>query len=277
MTRQWLQFQQQADGLGLDECGFQQYDQFRQYDYSAFQNYVIHFVLRGQGQVEINRQVFQVGPNQGFVIRRGDHARYFPLDKAWEYRWIGLSGSDFDQYIGQSLLDHQRYFSYEPQMACFNVLNQVIDLCFQQKNLAYREILLKSLCYQFLYEICREFPNTDHPIITSQTKNYEEIAYDYILNNFQHPITIQDVAHYVGISRSYLYKLFKLRYQTSPQSLLMTRRMEYASYLLGHTQLTINEIANAVGYDDQLLFSRTFKRYYQQSPSHYRLHNQGNI
>lgn len=277
MTRQWLQFQQQADGLGLDECGFQQYDQFRQYDYSAFQNYVIHFVLRGQGQVEINRQVFQVGPNQGFVIRRGDHARYFPLDKAWEYRWIGLSGSDFDQYIGQSLLDHQRYFSYEPQMACFNVLNQVIDLCFQQKSPAYREILLKSLCYQFLYEICQEFPNTDRPIITTQAKNYEEIAYDYILTNFQHPITIQDVAHYVGISRSYLYKLFKERYQTSPQSLLMTRRMEYASYLLGHTQLTINETANAVGYDDQLLFSKTFKRYYQQSPSHYRQYNQGNI
>lgn len=58
--------------------------------------------------------------------------------------------------------------------------------------------------------------------------------------------------------------------------MLINLRIEKAKSLLMTTQLPINEVASAVGYNDQLAFSRLFKRCCGQSPRAYReLHLRG--
>lgn len=57
---------------------------------------------------------------------------------------------------------------------------------------------------------------------------------------------------------------------TSFQQLLDEVRQERACWLLEHTDTTVEEIAHALGYEDASNFSRTFKRWREQTPKDYR-------
>ena len=51
---------------------------------------------------------------------------------------------------------------------------------------------------------------------------------------------------------------------------LLEFRMHKAANLLVGTNLSVKEIANNVGYTDQLVFSKAFKRQFGLSPKNYR-------
>ncbi len=99
---------------------------------------------------------------------------------------------------------------------------------------------------------------------------YIKEAINYIEQNFQNNITIEDVASVCGINRSYLGKIFKKNTGQSPQEFLMNYRMVKAAELLKLTSLSIADIGSAIGYENQLHFSRAFKNIYGVSPREWR-------
>ena len=74
----------------------------------------------------------------------------------------------------------------------------------------------------------------------------------------------------MGVNRSYLASSFKKATGYSPKEYLLSLRMERAKSLLEISDMTINGISNAIGYSDQLAFSRMFKKYTGISPTVYR-------
>ena len=53
-------------------------------------------------------------------------------------------------------------------------------------------------------------------------------------------------------------------------SYLTEVRISYAEKMLMHTDMTVLNIANSVGYSNQSFFTQTFKKYFQCSPTEYR-------
>ena len=70
--------------------------------------------------------------------------------------------------------------------------------------------------------------------------------------------------------RSYFGKIFKEAVGETPQEFLLKYRMTKAAELLKLTQLSVGEISSAVGYENQLHFSRAFKSVYGASPKKWR-------
>ena len=99
---------------------------------------------------------------------------------------------------------------------------------------------------------------------------YIKEAINYIEQNFQNDISIEDIAAVCGINRSYFGKIFRNSIGRSPQEFLMNYRMTNATELLKLTSLSIAEIGSAVGYENQLHFSRAFKSIYGISPREWR-------
>ena len=56
----------------------------------------------------------------------------------------------------------------------------------------------------------------------------------------------------------------------TPKEYLMNVRIEKACEFLSYTNLGIKEIALSIGFDDQMYFSRVFKKYKRLNPSEYR-------
>ena len=109
------------------------------------------------------------------------------------------------------------------------------------------------------------------PAATSKMSDYYiKEPINYIEQNFQNNITIEDVASVCGINRSYLGKIFKKNTGQSPQEFLMNYRMVKAAELLKLTSLSIADIGSAIGYENQLHFSRAFKNIYGVSPREWR-------
>ena len=73
--------------------------------------------------------------------------------------------------------------------------------------------------------------------------------------------------------RSYFGKIFHENMGKSPQEFLISYRMSKAAELLKLTKLSIADIGNAVGYPNQLHFSRAFKNVYSISPRQWRNEN----
>ena len=81
---------------------------------------------------------------------------------------------------------------------------------------------------------------------------------------------MEDVAAYVGISRSHLFRSFQTYLGKSPKEYLSEYRIKQACHLLKETDLSVSAIAYSVGFENNLYFSKAFKKQKRVSPSEYR-------
>ena len=98
----------------------------------------------------------------------------------------------------------------------------------------------------------------------------------YIQDNYSKKISLASVADHVGLSSGYLCRIFKDETGVSINSYINNLRMTRAGELLADKNSYIKEVAISVGFEDQLYFSRLFKRYYGVTPSEYRAGKIGN-
>ena len=92
----------------------------------------------------------------------------------------------------------------------------------------------------------------------------------YIEKNYKQKITVPELAKLVRLSESGFYLAFQRVFQTSPIAYLNHYRLTLASYSLRTTDKTIAQIAEEVGFSDQLYFSKLFRRVFYVSPRAYR-------
>ena len=99
---------------------------------------------------------------------------------------------------------------------------------------------------------------------------YAEKAESYIETNYSYPITVEEIASYVGISRSHLFRSFQNYMNRSPKEYLTEYRIKQACRLLRETDLSVSAIAYSVGFENNLYFSKAFRKQKGESPSEYR-------
>ena len=94
---------------------------------------------------------------------------------------------------------------------------------------------------------------------------------NYLNENYEHKISLDQIAHNMYLSPVYISKIFKEETGESPINYLIKIRLEKARDILEHSEDgSIKNIATEVGYDDVYHFSKLFKKYYGISPQNYR-------
>lgn len=88
--------------------------------------------------------------------------------------------------------------------------------------------------------------------------------------NLAHGWTLDELGQQVGLSRSALAERFRTAMGDTPLNHLRTLRMQKAMQLLSDTRQPLEQIAQAVGYQDAFGFSKVFKRTTGQSPRQFR-------
>lgn len=96
------------------------------------------------------------------------------------------------------------------------------------------------------------------------------IAKKYIQENFDSPITLEEVAEAISLSPAYLSTLFKKEIGIKFSDYLISCRMEKAKQLLKESGESMQIIAEQVGYSDAKYFSKTFFKTIGLKPSEYR-------
>lgn len=93
----------------------------------------------------------------------------------------------------------------------------------------------------------------------------------YLDENPGKPVSVGEISRLVSRSPDCAIRIFKKYYGETPYAYQLRRKTESACRLLLHTDLTVREIADQLGFCDQHYFSNLFKRLKGLSPSAYRL------
>ena len=87
-------------------------------------------------------------------------------------------------------------------------------------------------------------------------------------------VDMNDVAEKLGYSKEYLYRIFRKEMDISVNNYLQNVRLEKAKEYMAETgKYKIYEICEMVGYEDQVYFSKLFKKKYKISPKDFQKYN----
>lgn len=92
----------------------------------------------------------------------------------------------------------------------------------------------------------------------------------YIDKNLSADLDIDDICKELSLGRTKLYDIFKREANTGVSEYINRRRLHKAKSLLKTTDMSIPEIASAVGFNDYNYFSRVYKKRYGKAPRFYR-------
>jgi AraC family transcriptional regulator of arabinose operon len=102
-------------------------------------------------------------------------------------------------------------------------------------------------------------------------------AVSYIHNNYSTIKSVFEIADYVFLSRSQLYRIFMNQLSRSPQEYLIDYRISRAQDLLEAGVLSVEDISKRCGFNNATHFSNTFKKKTGLSPLKYQSVREGGL
>lgn len=93
---------------------------------------------------------------------------------------------------------------------------------------------------------------------------------NYIAKNIKGDITISDLAKFTNLSNDHFSRVFKSKFDITPNKYIQLKRIERAQFLLLTTNYSLEEIAERVGLNNMSYFSRKFKEITKTTPHAFR-------
>lgn len=256
-----------SEMLWVDACGTERCAPSHQFGPAVRSYYLIHYIFSGQGEYWINEKRYTLHAGQGFIIFPDVITTYRADEKnPWHYGWFGYSGKEAYRLTRLSgfTLEHP-IFSSDASEEIFNIISSaerdVVQL--QTGALSATGSLLR-----FLSRIAQ--PSDEASQSVSPTEAYFRKATWYIEGNLANDISVTDVAAFVGLCRSQLFRIFSSEANCGPQKWILQARMRRAAHLLRESSLTLDEIARSCGFSCAAQLGQSFRKFYGCSPTRYR-------
>lgn len=259
--------------LGLYQFGREDCDPAHSFGPAIRNHYLFHYILNRKGTFmwqdrKGHEHSATLRAGQGFLISPRQITTYVADERIpWEYCWLefdGLRAKESLERTGLSVNDpvytpvHQKYTDIMRDEMLYIVRNK-------------KEAPLHLIGHLYIFIDALTRSVRDYKPSEGNVKDfYIKEALAFIEHNYMNDISVEDIAESSGLNRSYFGKIFKESVGKSPQEFLISYRMIKAAELLRMTRYSVNEIGNAVGYPNQLHFSRAFKNVYGVSPRNWR-------
>lgn len=241
-----------------------------------------HQIRRGGCQMESNGLVEHLGPGDLVFLAPGRaHTLSSESSSGDESRQnadtLLLCGyCTFDNTLGTPLseLFPDVIVIRDQQLHSLGWLQAILDQL-SREYLSMRpgtEIVVNRLTEVLIVELIRmNFGQKEEaPLIKALADNYVSKALQRLHQNPAQAWSLELLAAEVGLSRAAFAKRFKSLVGQPMFDYLTQLRIQKACELLADTSLPLYEVANRVGYESDLSFTRTFKKRLGQTPTMYR-------
>jgi AraC family transcriptional regulator of arabinose operon len=237
----------------------------------GMKGYILNLTVKGEG-------VVQNGDRQ-FVCRPGDmllfppheihHYGRAPESPTWYHQWVYFRPRAYWlEWLNWPLLFGQTghyHLEEATQIEMASLFQQIIDA--GQTAGRYAELLALNLLEQLLLRRMESLHALQRPALDSRVRE----ACQYITDNLaDNQLDITRVSRHVCLSPSRLSHLFRQQLGVSMLGWREDQRISQAKFLLSTTRMPIATVGRNVGFEDQLYFSRVFKKVTGASPSEFR-------
>lgn len=220
----------------------------------------IHYIYGGEGY--FNGMHLEKG--DGFIVFKGTNTTYYPEKKnPWKYIWIDVEGNNIN--CESCICDPKtNTFKFVPDEYFFKLTDFITE------SLPSR-ITNITFCRGSAHMMLATHILDNHNVASkSISRQHVDNAKEYIAKNFYMPISIENIANNLHISRAYLRNIFNIHEGISPQMFLVQTRLNKAKELLFTTSMSAAQISYAVGYTDPIQFYKAFKKHVGVSALEYR-------
>ena len=145
---------------------------------------------------------------------------------------------------------------------------RAIELEMEEQALGY-EFLIETKLRELICLFSRKYSSVLQP----QDKNFLKISsvVGFMDQHFKDDIQFEDLIEHTKMSATALRLAFQNSLACSPMGYLQQVRIREASLLLMDSELSITDVALAVGFNDSSYFTRVFKQEYGETPTAYRM------
>ena len=254
-------------GLSVIECGFLKCDSGHTIGSRIYGSYSATFIIDGKGTYTTCGKTYELEKGQGFIITPGVANSYTAdSEHPWKYIFVAFKGHDSEALLHNAGLNTENpVFSFPTDE---ETLSHLFRIHSAGKNLDTKGYDALGYFYIVISNLVADFNSKHH--YNRSSEYYVRRALSYIDDHFTSNISVADVAEFVRIDRSHLFRLFIKHVGLSPSKYLTNIRLKRSVSLMENKELSVNEIAISSGFYDFSHFSRVFSSVYGMSPGKYR-------
>ncbi|MBD5777932.1 AraC family transcriptional regulator [Pelagicoccus sp. NFK12] len=262
---------QMSRQLYLTDIGFYPpVDKHRVERESPLESHVLIYCVGGEGWCRLGNRRQSLKRHSFVVLPAGEaHAYGNRLGESWEIYWVHFKGEQ-SSLMAERLCDGRfgTGILLSPRRELLQLFQQTIsDLEQEASREAYSFAnarlwhLLGDMVYRRRFDLGGEGRAIDRSLEIMKARVEESIS-------------LADLSREVGLSSTYFCRLFKKRMDQAPIDYFIRLKIQRACQYLDFSDMAVQEVAMALGYEDPYYFSRVFKRIMGVSPLQYRKGNQ---
>lgn len=225
---------------------------------------VVEYIVRGSGVLYVDGRQYNPSAGDVYILPfRSDHSYISDAADPWVKIFFNLQGEAVSHMLKGFGLQHTVLFHDCEKM--YPLFEKFFDVT--KENVSTNEIM-EECCTIFNRLLIRL-----HDHIYDTEDNYEaeaRLIKEYIDNNCQRNLNIDMIARSVYRSNDYVNKMFRRNYGITPYVYYLETRMANAQAMLQHTNLSIKEISERLGYSDSHYFSKQFRKITGMKATEYR-------
>jgi AraC-like DNA-binding protein len=223
------------------------------------------FLKKGNVSGIIGDKIYSLKKNDLIIFRANvPHRISFNDDTEYERYNILLNEKKLANGIFTKLPKRLDVISCDGNNRIIDIFER-LDLYCESLDLHDAEIAAKNLIEEILFNLYLTPKDdidggkiTTHPLISS--------AMEYINSHYKEPITIDDVAKHLAVTKSHLHHLFMQTMQISPKKYINLKRISKAQHLILMGEKP-SEVFVHCGFNDYATFFRNYISILGYSPS----------
>lgn len=228
-------------------------------------HYLLHVILTGKGFYTVNNTKYTLQGGDAFFIRPME-SHFYQADSKnpWEYAWVGFGGYEAETVLEETVFSKSSVYYGKNENE--DMIHKIKDLVAVYEKKESNWLILSGKLMELLGEMR-----------AGKEEKYEgeylKKALQYVEDHYSYDIKVQDIADWIGIDRTYLYRIFVREIGMSPKVYLTQQRLEHAMRMLCSSNYSISEIAYSCGFCDMVSFHNHFRKKTGMTPGNYRKRN----
>ena len=231
---------------------------------------ILFYCVQGKGYYTLDGHTFTLNPNQYVIVPATDKPLVYWSDTEdpWSIYWVHFTSDALQAFNRAYHIVPEQGPQYIPHnekgIRIWEEMYENLSRGYSPENLMNTNLCLYHLIATFV------FSQQQNQNSSSPEKAIIRETIDYMKNNLDKTIRIEDFADLNKYSVSHFSKLFRLTTGMSPIEYFIHLKMQKACQLLYTEDSRVKQIAALLGYDEPYYFSRLFKKYMNTSPETYR-------
>ncbi len=236
--------------------------------------YKVYFPVSGQAYLEMDDECYTLTPKRIYFIS-GFRLKQQICPKQMSVYWVHFVPESLYLRYLLDQLPPVRSWARRSAPASYREICEIFESPFSAQNCPRKDTSPAIECQiqaLLLGIIARVLNSLDRGRVQAFQPEYYRLkpAFDFMQTHFRENPSLEKIAGQIGLAPNYFHRRFRTLFGTTPFNFMLAQRLNQARRLLASTDMSIKEVASAVGYDDPSYFTRVFTRQMQMSPSNYR-------